>query len=556
MYAYQEYDKQLLKERVAQFRGQTERFLDGKLTPEEFLVLRLPNGLYVQRYAPLLRIAGPYGMLNSRQIRMLAEIARDYDKGFCHISTRTNVHFHWPHLDEVPDIQEKLASVEMHCIQTSGNDIRNTTSDEFAGVNHLELEDPRPWCELIRQWSTFNPEFMYLPRKFKIAVNADPTADTPMIGMHDIGLQIVHDENGETCFDIWAGGGLGRTPMTGAVIGHAIPWPYLLAYIESILRVYNKYGNRDNKWKARIKILVKALGADGFRAKVEKEFEELKHSPIVITADEVARMKASFVPPAYDELADMPAVLAQQLVDNADFSRWYHTNTRRHKIAGYRAVTLTLKKTGRVTGDITDEELDVVADLADQYSFGEARMTHQQNLVLAEIRQDQLFEVWQALDALGFATPNLKLITDIVACPGGDYCSLANAKSIPVSEAIQRRFMDLDYLHDLGPIDLNISGCMNACGHHHVGHIGILGVDKKGREYYQVTLGGRGDKITRIGEKLGPSLESHEIAGAVENIVKLYVEQRLPGEHFIDTYERIGIDPFKERIYGNGNHQE
>lgn len=550
MYAYQEHDKQLLSERVAQFRDQTQRYLDGKLSEEEFLVLRLPNGLYVQRYAPLLRIAGPYGMLDSRQMRMLAQIAREYDKGFCHISTRTNVHFHWPLLEEVPDIQEKLASVEMHCIQTSGNDIRNTTADEFAGVNPHELEDPRPWCELIRQWSTFNPEFMYLPRKFKIAVNADPNSDTPMIGMHDIGVQIVHDEQGETCFDIWAGGGLGRTPMTGQVIGHAIKWPYLLAYIEAILRVYNKYGNRNNKWKARIKILVKALGADGFREKVEEEFAELKKTPIVIPEEEVARLKSHFVPPAYDTLEEMPPVLAQQLVDNADFSRWYHTNTRAHKVKGYRAVTLTLKKTGRVTGDIGDDELEDVADMADRYSFGEARMTHQQNLVLADIRQDQLFEVWQQLEQLGFATPNLKMLTDIVACPGGDYCSLANAKSIPISEAIQFRFDDLDRLHDLGPIDLNISGCMNACGHHHVGHIGILGVDKKGKEFYQIILGGRGDTVTRIGKKLGPSLEADQVTDAVEDIIKLYLEQRQEGELFIDTYERIGIEPFKERIYG------
>ena len=553
MYVYQDYDQRLLDERVAQFRDQTQRYLDGKLAEEEYRPLRLQNGLYVQRYAPMLRVAVPYGMMATSQLRMLAHICRTWDKGYCHVSTRQNIQFNWPDLQDVPDILEALASVQMHAIQTSGNCIRNTTTDEFAGVNPKEIDDPRPWCELIRQWSTFNPEFAYLPRKFKIAVNAVPDEDPALIGVHDIGVQIVKNAQGETGFQIWAGGGLGRTPMTGEIIGEFVEPQYLLAYLEAVLRVYNKYGIRDNKYKARIKIIVKAMGREKFRELTEREFAELKDGPVTLTDEEMARMRASFPAPAYQSLSDMPEALSQALGSDKAFSRWYHTNTRAHKQQGYRAVTLTLKKTGRVPGDITDEQLDVVADLADRYSFGELRTTHQQNMVLADVRQDQLFDLWQALDALGLATPNLKLLTDIVACPGGDYCSLANAKSIPIAEAIQRRFDDMDYLHDLGELDINISGCMNACGHHHIGHIGILGVDKKGREYYQITLGGRGDKISRIGDKMGPSFESDEVADVVEKIVSLYVELRHDGELFIDTYERVGMEPFKERIYGSAN---
>ncbi|MEE4251890.1 MAG: nitrite/sulfite reductase [Alcanivoracaceae bacterium] len=553
MYVYQDYDQRLLDERVAQFRDQTERYLDGKLAEDEYRPLRLQNGLYVQRYAPMLRVAVPYGMMASTQLRMLAHICRTWDKGYCHVSTRQNIQFNWPDLQDVPDILEALASVQMHAIQTSGNCIRNTTTDEFAGVNPKEIDDPRPWCELIRQWSTFNPEFAYLPRKFKIAVNAVPDEDPALIGVHDIGVQLIRNELGETGFQIWAGGGLGRTPMTGEIIGEFVESKYLLAYLEAVLRVYNKYGIRDNKYKARIKIIVKAMGKEKFRELPEREFAELKDGPVTLTDQEMARMRASFPAPAYDSLSDMPEALAQALGSDKAFNRWYHTNTRTHKQLGYRSVTLTLKKTGRVPGDITDEQLDLVADLADRYSFGELRTTHQQNMVLADVRQDQLFSLWQALDALGLATPNLKLLTDIVACPGGDYCSLANAKSIPIAEAIQRRFEDLDYLHDLGELDINISGCMNACGHHHIGHIGILGVDKKGREYYQITLGGRGDKISRIGDKMGPSFESDEVAEVVEKIVDLYVELRHDGELFIDTYERVGMEPFKERIYGSAN---
>lgn len=548
MYVYQEYDQRLLEERVAQYRDQTRRFLANELSEDEFLALRLQNGLYIQRYAPMLRISVPYGLLASRQLRRLAHIVRTYDKGFCHVSTRQNIQLNWPSVEEVPDILAELADVQMHAIQTSGNCIRNITTDEFAGVNPKEIEDPRPWCEIIRQWSTFNPEFAYLPRKFKIAVNAVPDADPALIGVHDIGVQLVHGANGETGFQVWAGGGLGRTPMTGAVIGEFVPWQDLLAYLESILRVYNKYGNRDNKYKARIKILVKALGAEKYRELVEQEFAELKGGEMTLTAEEVARIKGCFTAPDYQS-ADTAALDAKLAEDKA-FSRWFHTNTRAHKQAGYRAVTLTLKRTGRVPGDISDEQLEAVADLADQYSFGELRNSHQQNMVLSDVAANDLYDLWKALDALGFATPNLGLLTDIVACPGGDLCALANAKSIPIAESIQRRFDDMDYVHDLGPLDLNISGCMNACGHHHIGHIGILGVDKKGKEFYQVTLGGRGDKLSRVGEKMGPSFESEEITDVVEKIIKLYVEKRLENEPFIDTYERIGMDPFKERIYG------
>ena len=552
MYVYQPYDQQLLNERVAEFRDQTRRFLEGKLSDAEFLVLRLQNGLYIQRYAPMLRIAVPYGMLSTTQVRKLAQIAREWDKGYAHVSTRQNIQLNWPELEDVPDILAELASVQMHAIQTSGNCVRNTTTDEYAGVNPKEIEDPRPWCELIRQWSTFNPEFAHLPRKFKIAVNAVPDEDTALIGAHDIGIQIVRGGD-QVAFDIYAGGGLGRTPMIGERIGEAVDWPHLLSYITAILRVYNKYGIRDNKFKARIKIIVKAMGVERFRELVEREFAELRDGPVTLNADEVARMKTCFPPPEYAARQDMPAELAKALESDAAFRRWYNTNTRAHKQPGYRAVTLTLKRTGRAPGDITSEELEAVADLADRYSFGEVRNTHQQNMVLADVPQQDLFTVWQALDKLGFATPNLKLLTDIVACPGGDFCSLANAKSIPIAEAIQRHFDDMDYVHDLGELDINISGCMNACGHHHVGHIGILGVDKKGREFYQITLGGRGDRISRIGEKIGPSFDPDELIVALDKIITLYVEQRIDGESFIDTYERIGVEPFKERVYG-ANH--
>ena len=552
MYVYQQHDQRLLDERVAQFRDQTHRYLDGKLSEDEFLVLRLQNGLYVQRYAPMLRVAIPYGMLSSDQLRTLAHIARTWDKGYGHVSTRQNMQFNWPEVAEVPDILAKLAGVQMHAIQTSGNCIRNVTTDEFAGVNPAEVADPRPWCEIIRQWSTFNPEFAYLPRKFKIAVNAVPDADPALIGVHDIGVQLLQ-RDGETGFRILAGGGLGRTPMTGEVIGEFVPWQDLLAYLEAILRVYNKYGNRDNKYKARIKILVRALGREKYRELTEREFAELKGGPMTLTEEEVARVSKCFTRMPYEKLEDEPEAFRQALASNKAFSRWFATNVRGHKQPGYAAVTLTLKKTGRAPGDISDEEMESVARLAEQFSFAELRTTHQQNLVFADVRKDQLFDLWQALDEHGFATPNFKLLTDMIACPGGDFCALANAKSIPIAEAIQRRFDDLDFLYDLGELDINISGCMNACGHHHIGHIGILGVDKKGREYYQITVGGRGDQISRIGEKMGPSFEADEVPEVISKMVDVFVDQRHGEERFIDTYERIGIEPFKERVYAQAD---
>ena len=549
MYVYEEHDQQLLDERVAQFRDQTRRYLEGKLSETEFLPLRLQNGLYVQRYAPMLRVAVPYGTLNSRQLHMLGHIARHYDKGYGHVSTRQNVQYNWPDLVEVPDILADLASVQMHAIQTSGNCIRNITTDEFAGLRPGEVEDPRPWCEIMRQWSTFNPEFAYLPRKFKIAANAVPDADPAVIGVHDIGVQIVH-RDGETGFRILAGGGLGRTPMVGQVIVEYTPWQHLLSWLEAIMRVYNKYGNRDNKFKARIKILVKALGAERYYELAKREFEELRDGPMTLTQEEVERVKQDFRDPGFEQgLPEEPEALQKALGENRQFNRWYHTNVLAHKVPGYAAVTLTLKKTGRPPGDITDEEFEAVADLAERYSLDEARTTHQQNIVLPHVRKDELFEVWQRAKELGFATPNLRLLTDIVACPGGDYCALANAKSIPIAEAIQRRFDDLDFVHDLGDLDINISGCMNACGHHHVGHIGILGVDKKGREYYQITVGGRGDTVSRIGEKIGPSFEADEVPDVISKLIDVYVENRVEGESFINTYERLGIEPFRERAY-------
>jgi sulfite reductase (NADPH) hemoprotein beta-component len=498
----------------------------------------------------MLRISIPYGMLSSEQLRMMGHIARDYDKGFCHVSTRQNVQYHWPMVEEVPDILADLAKVEMHAIQTSGNCIRNITTDEYAGTNPNEVADPRPWCEIIRQWATFNPEFAYLPRKFKIAVNADPYADPAVIGVHDIGVQLKRNDAGELGFEVWAGGGMGRTPMVGQVIGEFVQWPDLLAYLEAIMRVYNKYGNRENKFKARIKILVKALGVERYRELTNQEFAELQGGPMTLMQDEVDRINRHFTVPEYSDEPEMPEELEKALEENRQFNRWYHTNVRDHKVTGYSAVTLTLKKTGRVPGDISDEELEELADLADQYSHGEVRTTHQQNLVMGEVRKRDLFPLWQELDRLGFATPNLHLITDIVACPGGDLCSLANAKSVPIAEAIQRRFDDMDYVHDLGELDVNISGCMNACGHHHIGHIGILGVDKKGEEFYQITVGGRGDRVTRVGEKLGPSFNAEDVPDVVSKLVNVYVENRVAEEQFIDTYERIGIEPFKEKVYG------
>lgn len=554
MYIYDEYDHSILSQRIAQFRDQTERFLAGDLKPEQFLPLRLQNGLYVQRLAPMLRINVPYGMINSTQLRRLAHIARHYDKGYCHVSTRQNIQFNWPDLTEVPDILAELADVQMHGTQSSGNCIRNTTSDQFAGIAEDEIVDPRPYCEIIRQWSTFHPEFAFLPRKFKIAVTGSQQ-DRAAVQVHDIGLQIVLNDKGDVGFKVYVGGGLGRTPVIGSAIREFLPAEDLLSYLEAILRVYNLSGRRDNKYKARIKILVRALTPEVFAQKVEDEWQHLKDGSNKLTQVEIERAKSFFTAPAYETIdkgaaqAGVDAIAA----NNIAFGKWLQRNVRNHKVPGYAAVTLSLKPTGVAPGDITDAQLEVIANLADEYSFGEARTTHEQNIVLADVKKSDLFSLWQKAKVAGFATPNIGTITDIICCPGGDFCSLANAKSIPIAEAIQRQFDDLDYVYDLGDIDLNISGCMNACGHHHVGHIGILGVDKSGKEFYQVQLGGSASNDASLGDVLGPSFGADDMPAVIQKLVDVYVENRTAEELFIDTYRRIGAAPFKERVYVKAN---
>ncbi|HSC75139.1 MAG TPA: nitrite/sulfite reductase [Pseudomonadales bacterium] len=550
MYAYTAIDHKILNQRVAQFRNQTDRFLNGELAPMEFLPLRLQNGLYIQRHAPMLRIAVPYGLLSSRQLRKLAHIARHYDKGYGHFTTRQNIQFNWPNLAEVPDILAELAEVEMHATQTSGNCIRNTTSDQYAGVAVDEIIDPRPYCEIIRQWSTFHPEFAFLPRKFKIAVSGSE-ADRAAVQVHDIGIELVKNAANEIGYRVYVGGGLGRTPCIGQVVREFLPEQHLLTYLDAILRVYNLLGRRDNKYKARIKILVKALGVESFSAKVEEEWQYLQDGPATLTEQEIARIKKHFTAPAYKTLDEklIADQLAEKSANEKAFANWMTRNVKQHKQPGYRIVVLSLKPTGVAPGDVTDKQLNAIADLADEYSFGEARATHSQNIVLADIDGTRLYELWQKLKALGFATPNIGTLTDMICCPGGDFCALANAKSIPVAEAIQRKFDDIDYLYDLGDIDVNISGCMNACGHHHVGHIGILGVDKKGAEFYQVSLGGNAGNDASIGDILGPSFSQEDMPTIIEKILDVFVEKRIEGESFIDTYRRIGLDPFKERTY-------
>jgi len=553
MYRYDDRDRTIIGERVAQFRSQTERYLAGELSEEQFLPLRLQNGLYIQRLAPMLRIAVPYGLLNSTQIRRLARISRDYDKGYAHFTTRQNLQFNWPLLEDVPDILAELAEVEMHAVQTSGNCIRNTTSDPYAGVARDELVDPRPYCELIRQWSTFHPEFAFLPRKFKIAVNG-ATTDRAAIRVHDIGVQIV-ERDGEIGYQVYVGGGQGRTPVIAELIRDFLPERDLLSYLEAIVRIYNQLGRRDNKYKARIKILVKAMGTEAFARLVEAEWEQIKDGAEQLTPEALAWAKSFFPDPSYETFdgAASDTALAQQAAADKAFARWLERNTFRHRVPGYRAVKLSTKPTGVPPGDVTDRQLEAIADLADTYSFGEARVTHDQNAVLADVQQDKLYEFWQAARKHGFATPNIGTLTDMICCPGGDYCSLANAKSIPVAEAIQRRFDDMDYLYDLGDLNLNISGCMNACGHHHVGHIGILGVDKKGQEFYQIQLGGSSSEHASLAKVLGPSFSRAEVTDVIGKILDIYVEQRRPDELFIDTYNRIGLQPFKESVYAKAS---
>jgi sulfite reductase (NADPH) hemoprotein beta-component len=546
MYRYDQYDHLIVRERIAQYRDQVKRRINDELTEEEFLPLRLQNGLYMQRHAYMLRIAVPYGLLSTRQLRMFAHIARTYDRGYGHFTTRQNIQFNWIELEQTPDILTDLASVEMHSIQTSGNCIRNTTTDQFAGVAADEIIDPRPFCEILRQWSTFHPEFIALPRKFKIAVNG-AVADRAAIAVHDIGLTAVRNEAGEIGFKFMVGGGLGRTPIIGSTINEFVPWQHLLTYTQAVMRVYNQFGRRDNKYKARIKILVKAVGAEEFARLVEQEFADLKDGPETLTREELDRVAAYFNPPQYVALDDIDPRSGHE--DSKAFSNWLQRNVKPHKMPGYASVVLSLKKTGVPPGDATAEQMDFVADLADKYSFGELRVTHEQNLVLADVEQSKLFEIWQQARAKGLATPNIGLLTDIISCPGGDYCSLANAKSIPIAAAIAQRFDDIDYQHDVGDIELNISGCINACGHHHVGHIGVLGVDKDGSEWYQVSIGGAQGNDAALGKIIGPSFSAPQMPEVVQRLLDVYLRERVEGERFVDVAKRLGVNPFKEHVY-------
>jgi sulfite reductase (NADPH) hemoprotein beta-component len=548
MYRYDQYDHLIIKERVAQFRDQVRRRIANELTEEEFLPLRLQNGLYMQRHAYMYRIAIPYGLLSSTQLRKLAFIARKYDRGYGHFTTRQNIQFNWISLEDTPDILEHLTTVEMHSTQTSGNDVRNTTTDEFAGVAVDELVDPRPYAELVRQWSSFHPEFAYLPRKFKIAFNA-AKEDRAALQMHDIGIEIVKNEQGEIGFRVLVGGGLGRTPILGSFIREFLPRQHLLTYIEAILRVYNQYGRRDNKFKARIKILLKAVGAEEFARMVEAEWADLKDGPSTITDEEFDWIHSYFTPPPYEKLGNEDAQLKQLRSENKAFDNWMKRNVKPHKVPGYAIVVLSLKKPGVPPGDATAEQMDFVANMADRYSFGQLRVTHEQNLVLADVKQSELFTVWKEAKANQLATPNIGLLTDVICCPGGDFCSLANAKSIPIAAAITERFQDIDFQHDIGEIDLNMSGCINACGHHHIGNIGILGVDKDGSEWYQISIGGAQGNDSSVGKIIGPSFSALQVPGVIDRLLQVYVRNRIAGERFIDTVRRLGMEPFKEHVY-------
>ncbi|MBI3285232.1 MAG: nitrite/sulfite reductase [Burkholderiales bacterium] len=548
MYRYDHHDHQIIKERVAQFRDQVRRRIADELSEDEFRILRLQNGLYLQRHAYMLRVAIPYGMLRSPQIRQFADIARKYDRGYGHFTTRQNIQYNWINLEDTPDILEQLAAVEMHAIQTSGNCMRNITSDQFAGVAADEIIDPRPYAEILRQWTTFHPEFAYLPRKFKIAING-AQEDRAAIAVHDIGLTVVRNELGEIGFTVMVGGGMGRTPILGSVIREFLPWQHVMTYLEAILRIYNQYGRRDNIYKARIKILVKALGAEEFARQVEEEWLDLKDGPATLTQEELARVASYFSSPAYASLPALDAGYVQHQQENKAFANWVKRNVKPHKVAGYASVVLSLKKPGVPPGDASAGQMDFVADLADQYSFGELRVTHEQNLVLADVRQSDLFAVWQEAKTHGLATPNIGLLTDMICCPGGDFCALANAKSIPIALDITDRFNDLDYLHDIGELELNMSGCINACGHHHVGNIGILGVDKDGSEWYQVSIGGAQGNHAAIGKIIGPSFSAGQMPEVIERIIRVYLRERLENERFIDTAQRLGIAPFKEVVY-------
>jgi len=548
MYRYDQFDQRVVDERVQQFRDQVERRMRGEITEAEFKPLRLMNGLYLQLHAYMLRIGIPYGMLSSKQLRKLAHISRKYDRGYGHFTTRQCLQLNWPKLEETPDLLAELAEVEMHAIQTSGNSIRNVTADQYGGVTADEIEDSRIYAEIIRQWSTLHPEFSFLPRKFKIAVTASPI-DRTAVKFHDIGIILTKNEDGETGFEILVGGGMGRTPMIGQTIRKFLPKQHLLSYMEAIFRIYNLMGRRDNIYKARIKILVYELGIDELQKLVEDEWNEIKDGPLGLPAAEIARIEEYFKPPAYEVIEPDAQALAVHKFESPDFAHWSKVNVVAHKQPGYAIVNLSLKPTGRPTGDVTADQMDAIADIAETLSFDEIRVTHEQNIVLAHVRKDDLFGLWQRLGPHDLATPNVSLITDVICCPGMDYCSLATARSVPVSQRISERFRDLDRQHDIGALDLNISGCINACGHHHAGHIGILGVDKRGEEFYQITLGGHPGYDASIGKIIGPAFSSDDIVDAIEDVVTTYVEQRIDGERFLDTYRRVGASPFKEKLY-------
>ncbi|MAF57450.1 nitrite/sulfite reductase [Ponticaulis sp.] len=553
MYRYDEFDAQIVRERAAQFRGQVERRLSGDITEDQFKPLRLMNGVYLQLHAYMLRIAIPYGTLRGEQMRKFAHIARKYDKGYGHWTTRQNIQFNWVALKDIPDVLDELAEVEMHAIQTSGNCIRNTTSDQFAGATAEEIEDPRPWCEIIRQWSTFHPEFSFLPRKFKIAVTAAEN-DRAAIRVHDIGLHMRRNDAGETGFEVIVGGGQGRTPHVGVTIKPFVAKDQLLDYLEAIMRVYNRFGRRDNKYKARIKILVSETGAEEFTRLVDEEFEAQRDAEkIVLPQAEVDRITQYFAPPAFEDLPDTSDVLDAAKAKDEAFARWVRVNVRPHKQAGYGIVTISCKPIGAPPGDVTDAQMDVTADLAERYSLDEIRITHEQNMVLPHVKLDDLFDLYQELDSAGLATANYELISDIICCPGLDYCNLANARSIPVAQDLQNTFADLERQDDIGELKIKISGCINACGHHHVGHIGILGVDRKGEEFYQITFGGRADEKAAIGQIAGPGLRAEDVPSALERVIETYREVRSSkDERFIDALERVGHDPFKEALYAAG----
>ncbi len=554
MYRYDEFDETIVRERVAEFRGQVERRLSGDLSEDEFKPLRLMNGLYLQLHAYMLRVAIPYGTLSSRQLRRLGHIARKYDKGYGHFTTRQNIQFNWPALIDVPDILSDLADVEMHAIQTSGNCIRNVTSDPYAGAAAGEVDDPRVWSEVIRQWSSLHPEFSFLPRKFKIAVTASDR-DRAAVKVHDIGLRIHRNDAGDRGFEVLVGGGLGRTPYIGRTIRAFLPEIHLISYLEAIMRVYNRLGRRDNKYKARIKILV-ADDVEAFRRAVEEEWEKSDRPRLDFPLEEIMRVRRHFAPPRFEKLTEESASLDRARRDNADFDRWVATNVASHRQPGYAIANISLKPIGKPPGDITADQLEAVANIAERYSFDEARATHEQNLCLPHVRKDDLHEVWRALERAGLAAANIGLVSDIIACPGLDYCDLANTRSIPIAERIAERFADPERAADIGELKIKISGCINACGHHHVGHIGILGVDKKGDEFYQILLGGSGAEDAALGEITGRGFSSTEVVDAVERLVGFYKSNRQGGERFLDAYRRLGPDPFKEVLYGDVAHQQ